>query len=81
LRRTARARLATTVYLSIVAKAEATQFTILVDGKVVLSFSKAAVASTGKNLFATIRVKAKGRWEVKMIEGTLIELHATYQAG
>ncbi len=71
----------TMVYLSIVCKAEATAFEVLVDGKPVYTFPEETLATSSKNVLCSAKVKAKGKWEVKVTKGTLTEIKAVLQAG
>jgi hypothetical protein len=72
---------ATTVYLSIKLKAEKSAWEVLVDGKPVYTDASETLLVADLDQTYGFRVKAKGKWELKMVEGTAAEVHSVYQEG
>ena len=71
----------TTVYLTLKLKAESSAWTVYVDGKAVFTDTAETLVAADLNQTYTLRVKPKGKWEVKMNTGTASELHSVYQEG
>ena len=71
----------TTVYLSIKGKAEATAYEVISDGKAVYKVAEETLVAADVAFTHIFRIKAKGKWEVKVTKGTLAEIHSVYQAG
>jgi hypothetical protein len=71
----------TTVYLTLTAKLELWAAEILVEGKVVYRRPESTATNATATVSYALRVKAGGKWEVKVTKGVLAELHAVYQGG
>jgi hypothetical protein len=61
----------TTVYLSILAKAEETVGEIIVSGVPVYMIRKETLAASSDNILVSFRIKSAGKFEVKMTTGKI----------
>lgn len=68
------------VYLTIKSKAESTSYEVIADTKAVYTFAKEVVVAASENQTYFFRLKAGAKWEVKVNEGTLTEIHSVYQS-
>lgn len=71
----------TAVYLSVKLKAEKSAWEVLVDGKPIYTDASDTLAVGDLDQNYGFRVKAKGKWELKMNEGVAAEVHSVYQEG
>lgn len=71
----------TTVYLSVKLKAEKSAWEVLVEGKPVYTDTAETLVAADLDQNYGFRVKAKGKWELKMNEGAAAEVHSVYQEG
>jgi hypothetical protein len=71
----------TTVYMTIIAKAEATAYEIKADGTVIFAQPEVTMAAPNLQKFFTFRLKPNAEWEVKVTKGTLTEIKTSYQEG
>jgi NAD dependent epimerase/dehydratase family enzyme len=62
---------ATTVYVSVLAKAEATVFEVISDGVSIFKVRKETLVAASDNFNFTFRIKIAGKWEVKTTEGKI----------
>lgn len=70
-----------TVYLSVKLKAEKSAWEVLVEGKPIYVDASETLTVADLDQNYGFRVKAKGKWELKMTEGTAAEVHSVYQEG
>lgn len=61
----------TTVYLSVLCKAESTVGEVLVSGVPVFFIRKETLVASSDNMHFVFRIKAGGKFEVKMTEGKI----------
>lgn len=71
----------TTVYLSITLKAEKSKWEVLVEGKPIYTDAAETLVAADLDQTYMFRIAAKGKWELKMVEGTAATVKSVYQAG